>query len=160
MSCSSGDCSYFSRRRSVYTLLSQHWDVIPKQPVICQNHQGRIQVPHWGGTSFPPFTHQVCPAARDFWFQSKFSGGFVKLFTWLPSYFAGKLNFHSTIMAWSQWSSLKAWAFLSLHWTKPIWETLEGLRYTLITLYSKYELKWWVQGQKYVRKYTITCNFF
>lgn len=73
-SCTPGDCSCFSRRRSLHTLLPQHRDVISEQPIICKNHPGQLQVPHWGRTSLPPLTCQVCQVARAFVFQSEITG--------------------------------------------------------------------------------------
>lgn len=61
-----GVCFWFSRRRSVHTLLSQHTDAVPQQPLLCQNHPGQLQVPHRGRTSVPPLARQVCVSCYSF----------------------------------------------------------------------------------------------
>ena len=91
---SSEDCSCFSRWRSVHALLSQRRDIVPQQPLICQIHQGWLQVPHWGGTSLPPSARQVWPLPRDL---SDFSS--VIAFDFKSLLFTGKLNYRSTIVA-------------------------------------------------------------
>lgn len=57
--CALGGHSHLSRRGSVLALVPQHGDVVPQQPIICQNYQGWLQVPHRGRKSLPAFTYQV-----------------------------------------------------------------------------------------------------
>lgn len=84
--CTSGGGPCFSRWQSVYALLSEHRDVVPQQPLVCQDHQGRLQVPHWGGTGLQLFTCQVGLVLKDM----------LKITALLKAWFVTNLAFYAS----------------------------------------------------------------